>query len=52
MLNVVPMGNVEISDMLRLKCKMCDVEHGVLWNAVSWYVECCTMQDLESHDVM
>ena len=21
-----------------LKCKMCDVEYGVLWNVVSWYM--------------
>ena len=35
-----------------LKCKMCDVEYGVLWNVVSWYVECCILQDVESYDVM
>ena len=35
------MWNVAISDMVRLKCKICDVEYGVVWNMVSWYVECC-----------
>ena len=24
---------------------MCDVEYGVVWNVVSWYVECCIMQN-------
>ena len=28
------------------------VEYGVVWNVVSWYVECCIMQDAESYDVM
>ena len=36
---------------VRLKCKMCDVEYGVVWNVVSWYVECCIMQNVESYDV-
>ena len=35
-----------ISDMVRLKCKMCDVEYGVVWTVVSWYVECYIMQDV------
>ena len=30
------------------KCKMCDVEHGVVWTVVSWYAECYIMQDIES----
>ena len=50
------MWNVAISDMVRcgmwLKYKMRDVEYGVLWNVVSWYMECCIMQDVESYDVM
>ena len=25
--------------------QVCDVEYGVVWNVVSWYVECCIMQD-------
>ena len=45
------MWNVAISDMvwcgMRLKCKMCDVEYGVMWTVVSWYVECYIMQDVE-----
>ena len=36
--------NVAISDMVCLKCRMCDVEYGVEWNVLSWYVECCIMQ--------
>ena len=31
---------------------MCDVKYDVVWNVVSWYVECCIMQDVESYDVM
>ena len=31
---------------------MCDVEYGVVWNVVSWYVECCIMRNVESYDVM
>ena len=46
------MGNVALSDMVQLKCKMLDVEYGVVWNVVSWYVECCTIQDVESYNVM
>ena len=34
-----------------MKCKTCDMEYGVVWNIVSWYVECCIMQDVESYDV-
>ena len=26
---------------------MCEVEHGVVWNAVSGYVECCIMQNVK-----
>ena len=26
------MWNVAISDMVKLKCKMCDVEYGTMWN--------------------
>ena len=52
MWNVV-MWNVAISEMVPLKCKMCDVEYCMVWNMVSWYVECCIMQDVaESYDVM
>ena len=28
---------------------MCDVEYGVVWNVLSWYVECCIMQNVESY---
>ena len=52
MWNVVRWENVAISDIMRLKCKMCDVEYGVVWNVVSWYVERCIMQDVESYNVM
>ena len=31
---------------------MCNVECGVVWIVVSWGVECCIMQDVESYDVM
>ena len=34
-----------ISDMVWLKCKMCDVEYGAVWNVA-------IMQDVESYDVM
>ena len=30
----------------------CDIEYGVVWTVVSWYVECYIMQDVESYDVM
>ena len=44
--------NVAISDMvwcgMRLECKLCDVEYGVM----SWYVGCYIMQDVESYDGM
>ena len=30
------------------KYKMCDVEYGVVWTVVSWYVECYIIQDMES----
>ena len=46
------MWNVAISDMVRLKCKMCEVEYGVVWHVVSWYVECCIIEDVEIYDVM
>ena len=46
------MWNAAISDRvwcgMRFKYKMCDVEYGVLGNVVSWYMECCIMQDAES----
>ena len=32
--------------------EMCDVEYGIVQNVVSWYVECCIMQDVESYNVM
>ena len=32
--------------------EMRDVEYGVVWNVVSWYVACCLMQNVESYDVM
>ena len=32
--------------------EMQNVEYGVVWNVVSWYVECCIMQDVESYDVI
>ena len=46
------MWNVAISDMVQLKCKMCDVEYGVVWNVVSWYAECCLIQNAKSYNVM
>ena len=33
---------------MRLKCKIYDVEYGVVWTVVSWYVVCYIMQDVES----
>ena len=24
----------------------------MVWNVVSWFVECCTMQDVESYDMV
>ena len=44
--------NVAISDMVRLKCKICDVEYGVVWMWCPGSVECCTMQDVENYGVM
>ena len=38
------MWNVAISDMVR-----CGISCGVVWTVVSWYVECCIMQDVESY---
>jgi len=29
-----------------------DEKYGVVWNVVSWYVNCCIMQDVECYDVM
>ena len=34
------------TEMQNARCEM------TVWNVVSWYVECCTMQDVESYDVM
>ena len=28
---------------------MCNVKYGVMWNVLSWYVECCIMQNVESY---
>ena len=32
--------------------EMQNVEYGVVWNVVSWYVECCIMKDVESYDAI
>ena len=34
---------------MRLSCKMCDVEYGVVWTVLSCYVKCYIMQDVESY---
>ena len=47
--------NVAISDMVRLKCKMCDVEYGVASVECGVQVcgrNCCIMKDVENYDVM
>ena len=48
MSNVVRCGMLHFQTRCDVKCKMCDVEYGVVWTVVPRYVECYIMQNVES----